>query len=175
MKANIIYSSKTGNTKKIAYEILKVMPEETNIYDIREIEFVPEEELLVLGFWVDRAKPDKEALKFLEKVKGKKIAAFGTMGVYPESPHAQETKENIKAILQENNELLGSFLCQGKIDPAITEMFMGAGGQDKIKEIHKMTPERIQMHKESSNHPDEADCINARAFMQNILKEIQRF
>ncbi len=172
MKANIIYSSKTGNTKKIAYEILKVMPEGTNIYDMKEVESVPEEELLVLGFWVDRKKPDKETLKFLEKVKGKKIVAFGTMGGYPESAYAQETKENTKAIVQENNELLGSFLCQGKIDSAITEMFMSAVGNDKVKEIHKMTPERIQKHKEASKHPDDADCINARSFMQNILKEI---
>ena len=38
MKMSIVFSSLTGNTKKVAEEILKMMPKGTDIYDLKELE-----------------------------------------------------------------------------------------------------------------------------------------
>ena len=168
MRKNIIFSSLTGNTKKVAYEILKSMPEGTEIYELKEVAHDVEADLLVLGYWVDRAKPNKEMYKFMEGLKGKKIITFGTLGAYPDSEHGSETKKNVTALLGENNELLGNFLCQGRIDPKLTEMFKKMGN----KGPHVMTPKRMKMHKESEKHPNEDDFNNARAFVKAILTNL---
>lgn len=166
MIINIIFSSLTGNTEKVAYEILKSMPENTAIYDLKELDQKPEGDVFVLGYWVDRAKPNKEMHQFMEELKGKKVITFGTLGAYPDSEHAKETKENTHKLLEENNEVLGHFLCQGKINPKLTEMFKkNAGG-------HAMTPERLKRHEDAAKHPNEEDFAGARQFVEAILNHI---
>lgn len=169
MKTSIIFSSLTGNTKKVAYEILEMMSNGTKIYDLKELDHDPEEELLILGYWVDRAKPNKEMYEFMEKLKGKKVITFGTMGAYPDSPHGQETKDNTTKILADNNELLGHFLCQGKINPKLTEMFMKSSGENNV---HAMTPERLKRHEDAAKHPNEEDFNDAREFVGKIINSL---
>ncbi len=168
MRINIVFSSLTGNTKKVAYEILKMMPKDTKIYDLKELDRELEDEVLILGYWVDRAKPNKEMYNFMEGLQGKKIITFGTLGAYPDSEHANETKENVTKLLAENNQVLGNFLCQGKIDPKLTEMFKNGGG----KMAHAMTPERLKRHEDAAKHPNEEDFNNARAFIQAIMNNL---
>ena len=168
MKMSIVFSSLTGNTKKVAEEILKMMPKGTEIYDLKELDRELDDELLVLGYWVDKAKPNKEMVEFMETLKDKKIITFGTLGAYPDSDHANETKENTTNILKNNNEVLGNFLCQGKINPKITEMFM----KGVEKNVHRMTPERLKRHQDAASHPNEEDFNNARNFVQSILKNL---
>ena len=47
------------------------------------------------------------------------VGLFGTLGAYPDSPHAKgciRDSENMLKISGKNNNVLGSFLCLGKID-----------------------------------------------------------
>lgn len=170
MRSSIVFSSLTGNTKKVADEILKIMPEGTKIYDLKDLNQELDDELLVLGYWVDKAKPNKEMHEFMESLKGKKIITFGTLGAYPDSPHAKEVKENTTKILEENNTVLGNFLCQGKINPKLTEMFMKSGGENNV---HIMTPERIKRHEDAAKHPNEKDFNNAKAFVEDIINNLK--
>ncbi len=166
MIINIIFSSLTGNTKQVAYEILKSLPENTAIYDLKELAQMPEGDVFVLGYWVDRAKPNQEMYQFMETLRGRKVLTFGTLGAYPDSEHAKETKENTHRLLEKNNQVLGHFLCQGKIDPKLTEMFKkNAGG-------HAMTPERLKRHEDAAKHPNEEDFINARKFIETLLNHL---
>ena len=167
MKKAIIYSSLTGNTEKVAKEILKAMPNDTNLYNLKDIDGVVEEGLLVLGYWVDKAKPNKEMLEFMENLEGRTIATFGTLGDYPDSKHAQETKDNVVEVLGQKNNLVGNFLCQGKINPKITEMFKkGLAGP------HNMTEERLKKHEEAAKHPNEEDFKAAQDFIKDILEQL---
>jgi flavodoxin len=162
----IIYSSATGNTKKVAYEILKAMPEDTKIYDLQELKVDVEEENLILGYWVHRAKPNKEMLHFMETLSDKKVITFGTLGAYPDSEHGEATKKNVTEILETHNTVLGNFLCQGKINPKITEMFKKSSGDSP----HQMTEERLKRHQEAAKHPNEEDFEAARVFIKEILE-----
>ncbi len=168
MKKAIVFSSATGNTKKIAYEILKAMPDTTKIYDLKEVSQEIDADFLVLGYWVDRAKPNKEMLAFMEGLKNKHVATFGTLGAYPDSEHAQATLKNVTEILEKDNILLGNFLCQGKINPKITEMFKKAGASGP----HQMTEERLKRHQEAAKHPNEEDFEAARNFIREILSQL---
>ena len=68
MKSSIIFSSLTGNTKKVADEILKIMPEGTQIYDLKDLNHSLDDELLILGYWVDKANPNKEMYQFMDSL-----------------------------------------------------------------------------------------------------------
>ena len=166
MSYSIIYSSATGNTKKVAYEILKGMPEGTKIYDLKELNDEVNDDNLILGYWVDRAQPNKEMLHFMETLSNKNIITFGTLGAYPDSEHGQITKKNVTEILEKNNTVLGNFLCQGKINPKITEMFKKASADSP----HQMTEERLKRHAEAAKHPNEEDFEAARDFVKQILE-----
>ena len=166
MKTAVIFSSLTGNTKKVAYEIFDEMPKGTRIYDLKELDNEIEEEFLVLGYWVDRAKPNKEMLEFMNNLRGKIIVTFGTLGANPNSEHGSITKNNVNEILEKNNIVLGNFLCQGKIDPKITEMFKKMG----TKGPHMMTEERLKRHEEALKHPNEEDFKAARDFIKNCFR-----
>lgn len=170
MKIDVVFSSLTGNTKKVVYEILKEMPKDTKIYDLKELNHEIEEKFLVLGYWVDRAKPNKEMLEFMNNLEGKIIVTFGTLGANPNSEHGNITKNNVSEILEKNNIVLGNFLCQGKIDPKITEMFkkMGANGP------HVMTEERLKRHEEALKHPNEEDFKAARDFIKAALDKYSK-
>ena len=170
MKAEIIYSSSTGNTRAVVDAIHGILPANTAIINLKEMTEETNAELLVLGFWVDKSQPDKTMLKYMEGLKDKNIIALGTMGGYPDSPYAEKIKNNILEILEDKNNVLGISLCQGRIDPKITAMFDKMGGKNGM---HEMTPDRIQRHLDAANHPNEEDFEAARRFVQQISENLK--
>lgn len=75
---SIIFSSMTGNTRKLADKIHEILPKESCDYfgtaDAQGIK----SELLYIGFWTDKGNADSDTLDFLSKLKNKKIFLFGT-------------------------------------------------------------------------------------------------
>lgn len=168
MKTLITYSSKTGNTKKIAEAILEVLPKETVIVPIEQ-EINPQEfDLIVIGFWVDKTMADEKVRNYIQKVKGKKVGIFATLGAYPDTDHAKDALKNVKKLLEPQNEVIREFICQGKIDPKITAEF------EQLPPDHflSMTPERRRKHKEALTHPDEDDIKKAKETFKDIIENI---
>ena len=78
---SIIYSSKTGNTKKLAETIYNTLPKnECDYYG--EINKINEElsDVIYIGFWTEKGNADSLTLEFLKNLKNKKIFLFGTAG-----------------------------------------------------------------------------------------------
>ena len=165
MKTLIIYSSKTGNTKKIAEGILKVLPKETVLAKVEENIDPSEFDTILIGFWVDKTTADEKVRNYIKSIEGKKVGIFATLGAYPDSDHARDALKNVRGFLEPQNEVIGEFICQGKVDPKITEQF------ENLPPDHRMymTPERRQRHKDASTHPDEKDIKNAQGVFKNIL------
>ncbi len=167
MKTLLTYSSLTGNTKKVAKAIFEVMPEGTEIYSVQEAPSPMDYDFIVVGFWADRTNPDKKAQNYMEQIKGKKVALFGTLGAAPDSDHARETIENAKKIV-ESNEIVGEFMCRGKIDPKLTERLKNLPANHS----HGMTPERMVRHLEASKHPSEEDFARAKRVFLKIISSL---
>lgn len=120
MKLLITYSSKTGNTKKLAEGLYNNLPfKEMDIMPIADVRNIDEYDTVLVGYWVDRAFPNKEAKIFMEQISGKRVGIFATLGAYPDSQHAWDSLVNGENIVKENNTVIGKFICQGKIDPRI--------------------------------------------------------
>lgn len=166
MKSLIVYSSRTGNTRAVAEAIAHVIPEPCEIVPVENAPDVSDVDFLAIGYWVDKGMPDAKAKTFMEGVKGKKVGLFGTLGAYPDSDHANDCR--VKAAeLMEGNEILGQFLCQGKIDPKVLEM-MAKMASDQ----HPMTEERKARIEEAKKHPNEEDFSNARSVFQGIMSQM---
>ena len=70
---SIIFSSLTGNTKKLADAIHEVLPkDECEYFGTTEAQ-VPQSELLYIGFWTDKGNADKNTLDLLPKLKHRRI------------------------------------------------------------------------------------------------------
>jgi len=150
----------------VARAIYDALPEPKAIFSAKEAPDPAKYDFLVLGFWVDKGTANAGSVRYLETVKGKKIGLFGTLGAYPDSDHAKQCLEKVKALVQ-GNELLGEFLCQGKVDPALIKMM-----ETKMKDDphHSMTPERRARLEKAAKHPDEKDLADARALFVELAQ-----
>jgi flavodoxin len=156
----IVYSSKTGNTKKLAEGIREGLAGALAL-TIKEIRLAGVEEnpdpagasWVLVGFWADRGTADQKALQYLKSLEGRRLGLFGTLGACPDSAHARDINQKVQDLAAEKNTVLGCFLCQGKIDPALTERFKSLPPDNP----HAMTEERMKRHLEAAKHPDEND------------------
>ncbi len=166
MKSLIVYSSLTGNTRAVAEAIASVMPEPCELVSVQEAPSdLSSYDFIAIGYWVDKGMPDQNCIQFMKTVQGKKVGLFGTLGAYPDSDHAKKCQANA-ARLMEGNEILGQFICQGKVDPKVIEMM-----KKMAPDSHPMTEERRARIQEAKKHPNEEDFQNARqAFSAMIAK-----
>ena len=168
MKSMVVYSSLTGNTKAVAEAIQVAMPEGCEIYAVEKAPSSETYELVAVGFWVDRGTADANAKKYLSTLANKKIILFGTLGAYPDSDHARDSMARAAMLLPQGNALLGTFICQGRVDPKLTERFkdLPAGHP------HAPTPESIARHQAASSHPNAEDFAKAKKVIAKIVAGI---
>lgn len=168
MKSLVVYSSKTGNTKKVAEAIYKVMPVGTDFCSVDEIDSFDKYDFIAFGCWIDKKTADKKALKKIDGIKNKEVGIFATLGAYPDSQHAIEAMDSIRKLFIENqNKIATEFICQGRIDPAITERFKKLPADNS----HFMSPEKIKMHEDAYKHPDVVDLKNASEAFQEAIEK----
>lgn len=171
MKTLIVYSSLTGNTKKVAEAIASILPS-CDIFPVQEAPSSTEGYgLVAVGYWVDKGMPDSRTKDWLKGVKNSRIAFFGTLGAYPDSDHARECMakgEQLVSSPEQGNTIFGSWLCQGRIDPKVIEAMAKMAGN-----VHPMTPERKARIEEASHHPDDNDLLAAQEFFRRVLAAVE--
>lgn len=169
MKTAIIYSSKTGNTKKVALRIQTALTD-SDIFEINGIENPKKYELIILGCWIDRGTADAKALKVFKTLKNENVAFFFTLGAYPDSKHATDCNETLTQLLKENgNTIHGSFWCHGKIDTALTKWYETL----PLDHPHGLNPDRVKRLKIAETHPDENDFVNAGNYFKELISKME--
>jgi flavodoxin len=165
----IVYSSKTGNTRKLAEGIHRGLLDAGIPARIAAVEEKPpaaDAPWVLAGFWADRGNADQKALEYIRGLEGRRIGLFGTLGAWPDSDHARDLAKKTEALAAEKNTCLGSFLCQGKIDPALTERFKSLPPDNP----HAMNKERRKRHEEAAKHPDAADIEAALRACRKMIE-----
>ena len=82
MGVQIVYTSRTGNTEKLAEAVFAAVPvKEKNVKRIEERTERDDGEMYLVGFWTDRGTASSEILDLLGNLHGKKVALFGTCGM----------------------------------------------------------------------------------------------
>lgn len=171
MKILVVYSSLTGNTEKIAQAIFSGLPAGSTCRPVAEAPAPDGFDLVVAGFWVDKGQADELMRAYLSKTKNMKLAFFFTLGDYPDGDHAAQVAAATKKMLEKNgNEVLGFFPCQGKVDPVFLERMKKMLPPDHPHAL--MSPARKARLDEAAKHPNETDLLNARNFIEGLLKNI---
>ena len=169
MKCLVVYSSVTGNTRSVAEAIHQIMPPGTVLSPVQNAPEPGEFDFLALGFWVHRAMPDPRMFRYMERVRGKNVAWFGTLAAWPDSPHAKQVRDNAQSLLRAN-QIQGGFLCQGRLE---AKRFAAAMKPGHGNPTHPMTDERRARLVEANKHPDETDFAAARQAFTAFLGQCE--
>ena len=163
----VIYSSVTGNTRQIAEAIAG----QAGDADLFRVQDAPHDlsgyEVVAVGYWLRLGRPDPMSLKYLAGVKNATVLFFQTHGALPDSEHAITSFARAGYALGEGCEILGTFGCQGKINPALLERRKQSGPDDPHG-----GPESIERWKKAASHPDAKDIAEAKAFVDSMKKKL---
>lgn len=168
MRGAIVYSSKTGNTKKIAETIKSIDPERFELFSVEDNPDPDIFDFIFMGFWVDKGTADTKAIEFMKKIKSKKVAVFMTLGAYPESDHARSSLEKGLENLGESCTVIDKFVCQGAIDPKLISWM------EKLPKEHPHAPDKARRKRwlDASTKPDNDDFKRAKEFAENVIGNV---
>ncbi len=147
MKSLIIYSSKSGNTKKLADTIYNTLSGEKDIFPIDQSPSLEGYDRIFIGFWFQAGKPDPETCKYLEQTENAPSAfLFATHGAAAGSDHVKNALSHARGLINDAD-VIGTFTCQGEVNPKVLE---------KIKQKPE-PPVWIGDAADAIGHPDESD------------------
>ena len=121
---SIVFSSLTGNTKKLADTIHEMLPHDKCDYFGENDSRVRQSDLLYIGFWTDKGNADHKTLELLAKLKNKKIFLFGTAGFGGSDVYFKKILEQVRQSIDSSNVVIGEYMCQGKMPPSVRERYI---------------------------------------------------
>lgn len=165
----VVYSSKTGNTKRVATEIFSALPGMSK--DMQNIEEYngKDADIFFVGFWANRGSCDMSVIDLISGLAGKKVALFGTCGFGGDKEYYKTIEQKVSVWIPDDCEYLGTFMCQGKMPMQVREKY------EIVMEDPKQEAWRKKMLRnfdEALLHPDETDLENAREFVREVLKTV---
>ena len=120
MKTMVVYSSKSGNTEKLAKTVYDNLAGEKYIYPVTQAPEPDDYDLVAVGFWLMAGKPDPKSIEYFSKIKGTRVFLFATHGAAKGSDHANAAMEKAIAMI-DGGEIAGTFSCQGVVNPEVLE------------------------------------------------------
>lgn len=128
MKHLIVYSSNSGNTKKLAEEIFRQLPDDKDIKPVANAGDPAGYDVICVGFWFKGGQPDPSSQEFLKKCGHAKVFLFATHGAAAGSEHARMGMN--KAIdLTGGATIAGTFSCPGEVPEKVIETASGKDPQ----------------------------------------------
>ena len=160
----VVYSSVTGNTKRVAESIAAAAGEA----DLVSVEEVPEDlagyEVVAAGYWLWRGGPAPKIAAWLPKVHDVPVVFFETHAAEPKSEHAITAFARAAYLLGSSCRVLATFGCQGAVSPAI------------LAKRAAMAPDnphaRATGWKTAAGHPDAVDLAAAAEFVGKVKQKM---
>ena len=166
MKILITYSSKTGNTQRLAEGIYDNLGmEDVTIMPMAEVETLEPYDIVLVGYWVDKGGPNTESIAFLKTIKGKRVGIFATLGMYPDSQHGWDSLCRGAELVEADNEVIGRYICQGAVDEKIIEVFK----KFEPGNPHAVTPAKLKRYAIAKLHPNEAEMAAAATLFKERI------
>lgn len=154
IRYSIIYSSQTGNTKKLAETISAVLPVDLCDYFGTADDYSATSDMLYVGFWTDKGNADPSTRKLLKSIHNKQIFLFGTAGFGGSETYFHKILDAVKNDIDDSNSVVGEFMCQGKMPESVRARY------EKMKSLPIHMPNldaMIQNFDAALSHPDEKD------------------
>ena len=167
MKYQVVYESRTGNTKAIAEAMMAGLPSESaKLVDIDTAVPSKDADVHCIGYGVHSSICSLKMLDFMELLNGKTILLFATCGLEPTEAYRKLLERNIEPFLPERCNYRGMFLCQGAISHdgviMLKKHIEKAGNTDQLRQLDGLVT-RAQVH------PDFDDLDAAVKFLKMAL------
>ena len=165
MKVQVIYSSLSGCTKRLAEGIFNGLNAmDKTIHDLKDGRPELEGDIILLGYWVDKGGPNAEMKAFMEKVEGKKVGVFCTLAFWADSTHAQGSLHSGVELLTEKNMILGGYVCNGALSQQMIAAF-----RSRTSGPHSATPANEVRWELMKEHPTPSEiALAAERFNERI-------
>lgn len=162
MKIAVVYGSLTGNTERLARGVFdRISPEyEKALFDIKDKPDLKDYDVIAFGFWVDRSFPYKDMKDLISETRDKDVFLMGTMGYYPDSDHGQACIKNSVSLVDKSCNLMGYFICNGKVDTKLLERMAQMKPKNIGEEIfkkHMLDEKNLIRYKKLGEHVNETD------------------
>jgi flavodoxin I len=120
MKTLVVYSSQSGNTRKLAEALYDSLEGEKTLRPVADAPPAADYDLVALGFWLQGGKPDSAATAYIRRMGGTDLFLFATHGAAANSPHVQDAMAHARDQAT-GARVRGSFSCQGAVAPMVLE------------------------------------------------------
>ena len=153
----IVCNSLTGNTKMLADTIKSVLPNNNN------------DDIVFVGFWTDKGNADSKTIEYLKLLRNKKVFLFGTCGFGGSVTYFERILTNVKNYIDPSNEMIGEYMCQGKMPSSVRERYL------KMKESDNCPPNidaLIDNFDRALSHPDEKDLEKLSQIVLQTLTNV---
>ena len=161
MKSLIVFSSKSGNTRKLAQAVYAALSSEKAIYPVEEAPEPYGSDLVAVGFWLQAGQPDPETQAYLKKIGQQKVFLFATHGAAVDSGHARQAMAAARELLPEAD-IIGEFNCQGEVNPRVLEKVAAK----------QPPPVWLADAPQAEGHPDRNDLERLRTVLEECLKRV---
>ena len=146
MKALVVYSSRTGNTKKLAEALYGALQCEKDLISIDDNPDPSEYVFVAVGFWLQGGQPDFATLDFLPKIGKKEVVLFATHGAARDSDHVKNAINKAKELVAPAR-ICAVYSCPGQVSEKVLEK---AAKRDP-------KPSWLADAPAAKGHPDEED------------------
>lgn len=167
MKYQVVYESRTGNTRAIAEAVMAGLPSESaKLVDIDTEVPSKDADVYCIGYGVHSSICSLKMLDFMELLNGKTILLFATCGLEPSEAYRKLLERNIEPFLPEQCDYRGMFLCQGAISDdgiaALQKLIEKSGNPDQLQRLDELVCR-------AQTHPDFDDLDAAGKFVKTTL------
>jgi len=150
MKQLVVYSSKGGNTRKLAETAFSRLSGDKEIKPVAEAPDPSGYDVVVVGFWYQGGQPDPASQEYLKKCRNVgKLFLLATHGAANGSDYAVMGM-NMARELAAGANLVGFFDCQGEVPESVLE---NAANRDP-------QPPWLKDAEAAKGHPDNNDLYN---------------
>lgn len=168
MNYQVVYESRSGNTKTVAEAVMGVLPESsTELVDINAGSPSRDADVYCIGYGVHSRICSLKLLEFIELLTDKRILLFATCGMEPTEEYRKLLERNIQPFLPDNCDYRGMFLCQGTIPEEGITMLRSHMKRTKGEDTLHQLDELIAC---AQTHPDRSDLDAVRQFVKTALK-----
>ena len=115
----IVFSSRTGNTQRLAMTIRDSLPAEECLYCGFPTSEALAADVLYVGFWTDKGDCDPTVADFLRQITGQKLFLFGTAGFGGAPEYFTRIVERVCGHLPRHVSPAAWYMCQGKVPETV--------------------------------------------------------
>lgn len=126
MNYSVVFSSQTGNTELVAKRIRRDLGEQVCVYfgaPANAGDEARSADVVFVGSWTDKGTASPDVIAFLGTLDHARVFLFGTCGYGESEGYFNTVLSRIREELPDNCEVVGSFMCQGKMPETVLDRY----------------------------------------------------